>query len=127
MEKKRKGVYGPQYGREGVIFVDDLNMPQKEKYGAEPPIELLRQWMDYEGWYDINSPEREFRKLTNVRFVAAMGPPGDGRNSVSARYVRHFNIIYIEPYSEDSLQAIFSTIMDWMFAAKNNPPFPATC
>ena len=25
MEKKRKGVYGPQYGREGVIFVDDLN------------------------------------------------------------------------------------------------------
>ena len=62
-----------------------------------------------------------------VRNVAAMGPPGDGRNSVSARYVRHFNIIYIEPYSEDSLQAIFSTIMDWMFAAKNNPPFPATC
>ena len=34
MEKKRKGVYGPQYGKEGVIFVDDLNMPQKEKYGA---------------------------------------------------------------------------------------------
>jgi dynein heavy chain len=83
--------------------------------------------MDYEGWYDINSPEREFRKLTNVRFVAAMGPPGDGRNSVSARYVRHFNVIYIEPYSEDSLEAIFSTIMDWMFAAKNNPPFPASC
>jgi len=27
MEKKRKGVYGPQYGKEGVIFVDDLNMP----------------------------------------------------------------------------------------------------
>jgi len=56
-----------------------------------------------------------------------MGPPGDGRNSVSARYVRHFNVIYIEPYSEDSLEAIFSTIMDWMFAAKNNPPFPASC
>lgn len=34
MEKKRKGVYGPSLGREGVIFVDDLSMPQKGVYGA---------------------------------------------------------------------------------------------
>jgi dynein heavy chain len=124
MEKKRARVYAPAYGREGVIFVDDLNMPQKEKYGAQPPIELLRQWMDYGGWYDIDTPEREFRRLTNVRFAGAMGPPGDGRNSISARYIRHFNTLYIEPYSDDSLKFIFSTVMDWLFLAKNNPPFP---
>jgi dynein heavy chain, axonemal len=79
--------------------------------------------MDYQGWYDIDTPEREFRKLTNVRFAAAMGPPGDGRNSVSSRYIRHFNVIYVEPYSEESLKYIFSTVMDWFFAAKSVPPF----
>ena len=80
--------------------------------------------MDYKGWYDIQDPERPFRYLTNVRFCGAMGPPGDGRNSISSRYIRHFNVIYVEPYKDDALKGIFNVIMDWLFASKCVPPFP---
>lgn len=34
MEKKRKQVYGPSMNKTGIIFVDDLNMPEKQTWGA---------------------------------------------------------------------------------------------
>jgi dynein heavy chain len=114
LDKRRKGVYGPPLGVKCVIFVDDLNMPAKEVYGAQPPIEILRQWMDHQGWYDRK--EHEFKRLVDVMFCAAMGPPGGGRTKITQRYIRHFNVINFINFSDESLGRVFGTILDWRFA-----------
>lgn len=109
-EKRRKGIYGPPTGKRFVIFIDDLNMPKKEEYGAQPPIELIRQWMDHEGWYDHTQKEKPFMIIQDIIFCSSMGPPGGGREPLTQRLQRHYNILTYTDLGPESISMIFDKI-----------------
>lgn len=88
LEKKRKTLLGAPVGKKIVLFVDDVNMPAPDQYGAQPPIELLRELLDFHGFYDRK--KLFWKDIQDVCVVAACGPPGGGRHAMTPRFMRHF-------------------------------------
>ena len=62
------GVYVPVGGKKLLTFMDDLNMPAKDTFGSQPPLELIRQWIDYGFWYD-----RQRQTVKNVKVYTSSG------------------------------------------------------
>ncbi|KAI5075577.1 hypothetical protein GOP47_0009653 [Adiantum capillus-veneris] len=120
LEKKRKTKLGAPVGKRIACFVDDVNMPAKERYGAQPPIELLRQFQDFQGFYDRKL--LFWKDIEDMTLLAACAPPGGGRNEVSPRFFRHFSMVCVQPPSEQCLRTIFGGIFGGFLQL-----FPSEC
>ncbi|XP_038570255.1 dynein heavy chain 6, axonemal isoform X1 [Micropterus salmoides] len=110
LEKKRKNILGAPGNKKLVVFVDDLNMPKLDGYGSQPPIELLRQFQDFSGFYDRN--KFFWKEIQEMTIAAACAPPGGGRNPVTPRFIRHFSMLCLPTPSEHSLKQIFKAILN---------------
>ncbi|XP_076227546.1 dynein axonemal heavy chain 7 isoform X3 [Nomia melanderi] len=111
LDRRRKGVYGAPIGKRWIVFVDDLSMPLKETFGAQPPIELLRQWLDHGEWYDRR--DKAMIKLIDVHLMCAMAPPVQGGKDVTPRFKRHFVVLTISEFEDKVMTMIFSKIVLW--------------
>jgi dynein heavy chain len=116
-EKRRKNCWGPPLGKKYIAFIDDMNMPQREEFFAQPPIELLRQLIDFGGWYDREDKEKPWFTIVDIIVCAAMGPPGGGRAPLTQRLQRHFNIIAYTEMSFSAISMIYNTLVNAFFAS----------
>ncbi|KAF4662797.1 hypothetical protein FOZ61_002166 [Perkinsus olseni] len=121
LDRRRKDTYGPPTGKLCVVMVDDLNMPAKEAYGAQPPIEILRQLVDQGGWFDRKDSTHPFRNIIDTLVVTAMGPPGGGRTFITPRMTQLMLLTGFALLDDDNMTRIFTTILDWRFQSQNYP------
>jgi dynein heavy chain len=64
--------------------------------------------VDYHGWY---AKDRKFIEIIDTNLIAAMSPPGGGKNSISIRLLRHFNIYSIREPDSKNFYMIYSSMM----------------
>ncbi|XP_030566728.1 dynein heavy chain 6, axonemal [Drosophila novamexicana] len=109
LEKRKRTQLGAPVGKTVIIFIDDVNMPKLDTYGSQPAIELLRQYLDFKGFYDR---EKLFWKdILDVVLGCACAPPGGGRNLLTPRFVRHFALFSLPKPNEETLTQIFNGIL----------------
>uniref|UniRef100_A0A8C4Z8H0 Dynein, axonemal, heavy chain 2 n=1 Tax=Gadus morhua TaxID=8049 RepID=A0A8C4Z8H0_GADMO len=110
VEKRTKGVYVPAGGKRMLCFLDDLNMPAHDGFGSQPPLELLRLWVDHGFWYD--RLKQTLKCVKDMFLLASMGPPGGGRTHISARFQSRFNLINMTFPHDSQIKRIYGTMIN---------------
>merc|ERR1719446_1730679 len=80
-------MFAPPGTKRLIYFLDDLNMPAPDKYNTQSAIALLRQQVDYGGFYDLK--KLTMKEIRNVQYLGAMNPTA-GSFFIINRMQRHF-------------------------------------
>ncbi|KAJ9437970.1 Dynein-1-beta heavy chain [Diplonema papillatum] len=111
MDKKSKKNYTAPNGKRLICLIEDLNMPAKDKFGSQPPLELLRLWIDNGFWYDRTTQSR--RQINDLQLLCNMT---FGRPDISTRLMSRLVCVNITFPTDSVMQHIFSNILNHALA-----------
>ncbi|NXE69982.1 DYH17 protein, partial [Calcarius ornatus] len=120
LEKKSGRVFGPPGTRRLIYFIDDMNMPEVDKYGTVAPHTLIRQHLDHGHWYDRS--KLTLKDIRNCQYVACMNPTA-GSFTIDPRLQRHFCVLAVCFPSREALSTVYGTILQ-QHLARHNMPMP---
>ncbi|XP_045691837.1 dynein axonemal heavy chain 17 [Phyllostomus hastatus] len=118
LEKKSGRNYGPPGTRKLIYFIDDMNMPEVDKYGTVAPHTLIRQHMDHGHWYDRQ--KLTLKDVHNCQYVACMNPTS-GSFTIDPRLQRHFCVFAVSFPGQEALMTIYSTILSQHLTYRSAP------
>lgn len=91
-----------------VVFCDEINLPNTDKYGCQKVVSLMRQMIEHQGFWD--SGNMQWVKMRNIQFVGACNSPKDpGRQRLSERFMRHITLLMVDYPGKTSLMQIYET------------------
>ncbi|XP_008070687.1 dynein heavy chain 14, axonemal, partial [Carlito syrichta] len=113
--RRTKDTLGAPKNNRIIIFIDDMNMPVPDMYGAQPPLELIRQLLDLGGIYDTE--KKAWKNIEDLAILTACVPVGG--NDISPRLLKHFSMLVLPHPSQSALRTIFRVHLGMYFSINN--------
>jgi len=91
-----------------VVFCDEINLPETDRYGTQRVITFIRQLVEHNGYW--SATDQEFVRLSRIQFVGTCNPPTDpGRVPLSHRFLRLAPLLLVDFPAVDSLKQVLNT------------------
>ncbi|MCQ2815661.1 MAG: AAA family ATPase [archaeon] len=108
-----------QFNKYLVVFCDEINLPDIDKYNTQVVITFLRQFTEQNGFW--RPSDKQWIKLERIQFVGACNPPTDvGRHPLNNRFLRHCPLLYVDFPGKDSLKQIYGTFNKALLMKSNS-------
>jgi dynein heavy chain len=118
LDKRGGKNYGPPGGKKMTVFIDDIHMPEKNKWGDQPTLELVRQLVETNGCCFLDKDKRgDLKIIEDLQYICAMGHPGGGRQDIPNRLKRHFFIFNMILPSNQAINEIYGQMMAGRFTS----------
>ncbi|KAF7264125.1 hypothetical protein GWI33_000606 [Rhynchophorus ferrugineus] len=98
LNKRTNGRYTPSGNKRFVFLLEDLHCAHRSS------TELLRQHFDYNSWIHVKTLDKIL--ISSVNFIGSFNTSYGG--DICRRFLRHFNLISINPLQGDTIQKIYS-------------------
>jgi len=120
LDKRGGRNFGPPNGRAMTIFMDDMSMPEVNKWGDQPTLELVRLVVEQGGFCFLDKDKRgDFKVCEDLQYIAAMQHPGGGKNDIPNRLKRNFFIFNLVLPSIVSINDIYGQMLSGRFPSSN--------
>ncbi len=91
-------------------------MPNPDAYGTQGSIELLRQLVEYHGFYDRTTTQ--WKAVEDTTLLCAAAPASGGRHAMTPRFTWHLSTLCMPAPTHRTLSTVMTAILQvWVEGA----------
>ena len=113
-ERRNNKLYPPS-NKKSICYVDDLNLPKEDQFGCQTIVEMLRQFMELEGWYSVDT--LNYVNIKSMLLMASTCIRNQGEKSnITSRFLSKFVPVCLQNANDQVKHKIFSTLLGFYFS-----------